>query len=45
MKSLYSRYDRIPPRDEIWHAFERLTKLDAERHLRDARDRLWRRES
>lgn len=40
----YHRYDRIPPRDEIRHAFQELTKLDAERYLRDARNRLWRRE-
>lgn len=40
----YLRYDRIPPRDEIWRAFQGMTKLDAERHLRGARDRLWRSE-
>lgn len=40
--AFYSRYNRIPPRDEIWHAFQDLTKLGAEWHLRDARERLWR---
>lgn len=39
--AFYSRYDRIPPRDEIWRAFRGLTKPDAERYLQDARSRLW----
>lgn len=41
IEDFYRRYDRIPPRDEIWRAFQGLTKVDAERYLRDARSRLW----
>lgn len=41
----YHHYDRIPPRDEIRHAFHELTQSDAEQYLRDAQSRLWNRES
>lgn len=39
--SYYESTGRIPTRDEIWRAFDGLTKLDAEKQRREGRARRW----